>query len=74
MFSSERGQSLQKAIETAFTSLIKNDVNLFNGEQFAPNIWERRWINDSSVWGYNVGDAVWISLVRPEEVLEERKA
>ena len=71
LFQSEEGNEFLKQINVLIDSLIHNDLALAQGSEYAPKLWECRWLNDNSDFTkfYKRGEAVWVNAFTDSEVL-----
>lgn len=59
-----------KVINTSLSALVENDVTILPKNNYIPSIWERKWFNDDSIPGYNVGDVVWKYVLDGDQFLK----
>lgn len=69
IFESKAGSDFLTKINQLIAGLIHNDLALAQGNEYAPGIWECKWLNDDTIKGYSKGDAVWINVFTYEQVL-----
>lgn len=72
VFNTDEGSNLLGKIQNVFKALIGNDNQLYRGEIATPTLFERKWLIDSQYNGYSKGDAVWMYLTTPQQIVSQQ--
>lgn len=72
LFNTTEGSQLIDQLNNQLRLLVNNDLALLDDGQYSPQIWERKWINNSDIPGYKKGQSVWINTQTPMDILNSR--